>query len=97
MNRITHQDLDGMLKRLDRDMRSTNLLAEDEHMLVNHGSKTYGNSFQVWAWCMQAPEAGAALQHLSRMPFGTFHFGFTARDCYDRMHAMCVALELVTP
>lgn len=90
-DRITKQDLYGMLKRLTGDMRSLGLLASDRTLHLAAGSRTNGNSYQVWAMRLKVDEPRTQ----DEQPFGTFSFGFTARECYDRMHAMCVALEEV--
>jgi len=79
--RITTRDLNGMLKRLERNMATHGMLT---HSLgYETGSKLNGNSYNI-------------VMGGDRTPFGTFHWGFTARDFYDRMHTMCVALEAVT-
>jgi hypothetical protein len=84
VNRITQRDLDGMMSRLYHNMRTNGIIATGEVIMLQPGSKYYGNSYQVWT---------RINSERARQPFGTFHFGFTARECYDRMHAMCVALE----
>lgn len=86
MNRITQRDLDGMLGRLRRNMVTAKIIGT-QSLCLEYGSKVNGNSYNVITLDDTAHRG---------MPFGTFHFGFTARDCYDRMHAMCVALELVS-
>lgn len=84
MERITTQDIAAMAGRVERNLRRHNRL-DAGRVAVENGSKTNGNAYRV-----------VVLADNRRYePFGTFHFGFTARECYDRMHALCVAMEYV--
>jgi len=82
--RVTKKELEAMFMRLERNLRRHGKISEGYLIALEHGSKINGNSYRV-----------VVLSDRRYEPFGTFHFGFTARDCYDRMHAMCVALEYV--
>lgn len=86
MNTITNKDVVGMVKRLQTAMHATNLLAPTDVLAVETGSKTNGNSWKVVRYDATGYRSSS---------FGSFHYGMTARDCYDRVHAMCVALEEV--
>lgn len=86
--RITRHDLDGMLGRLERNTHTHKIIGPSERLTLVIGSATYGNSYAV---VLRDPATGG-----HSAPYGTFHYGFTARDCYDRMHALCVALETAT-
>jgi hypothetical protein len=92
MDRITKRDLAGMLARLQRNAHTHGIITTDQGLTLEPGSATFGNSYQVWSrWTTEGTNGLRDGQ-----PFGTFHFGFTARDAYDRMHAMCAALEAAT-
>ena len=80
--RVTKNNLDSMFMRLEYSLRRLGKLGDGDRLALEHGSKTYGNAYRV-----------VVLGERRYEPFGTFHYGFTARDCYDRMHAQCVALE----
>jgi hypothetical protein len=82
--RVTKKELEAMFMRLERNLRRHGKISEGDRLALEHGSKTYGNSYRV-----------VVLGDRRYEPFGTFHFGFTARDCYNRMHALCCALEYV--
>lgn len=89
--KITKADLQGMLGRLERNLKRHRLIITGDVLTLTTGSKLYGNSYQVEA--IRYGSVCAVQPHRPRQPFGTLHFGFTARDCYDRMHALCVAYE----
>lgn len=61
-------------------------------LTLTTGSQLYGNAYHVGA-IEYVPGQPHGIDAVHSQPFGTFHFGFTARDCYDRMHALCVAYE----
>lgn len=83
--RVTKNELDAMLGRLGRSLRRHLLLGPDQALALEHGSKTNGNAYRVVI-------LGEGRRY---EPFGTLSFGFTARDCYDRMHACCVTMEML--
>ena len=85
MDRINRREMNGMLSRLSRAMRAAGLLVERESIMLNHGSKTNGIAYVIETFVAHRG---------TRRPLGSFHFGFTTRECYDRMHAMAVALEV---
>lgn len=87
-DRITKRDLAGMLGRLERITHTHKIIGSDDRLTLITGSATFGNSYAVVL-------VDRGLGGHSN-PFGTFHFGFTARECHDRMHALCVALEAST-
>jgi hypothetical protein len=80
--RVTKKNLESMFMRLEYSLRRHGKLGDGDRLALEHGSKTNGNAYRV-----------VVLGERRYEPFGTFHYGFTARDCYDRMHAQCVALE----
>jgi len=84
---MRQSELAGMALRLEDNMRRRWWLnsSDEWRLAVEVGSKKYGVAYRVVV----------LMSDLRFEPFGTFHFGFTARECYDRMHAMCVALEHV--
>lgn len=84
--RVSKNDASGMALRLLRSMVDHGLAKSGDSILVSHGSKANGNANRV----------GLLSNGTSSETFGTYHFGFTVSDVYDRMHTMAVALETST-
>lgn len=84
--RITTNDLNGMMERLTRNMRTHGLIGEGDSVMLEHGSKSNGHTFKVTTIVGGRRE----------VPFGTLSFGFTKASCYDTMHTLAVAMETLT-
>ncbi len=87
MTRITQRDLAGAVKRLHGNLTDTGILRGGEVLHLDHGSKVNGNSYRLWI--------GDAETYHGWQPFGTFHFGFTAREAFNALHALSCGIEAV--
>jgi hypothetical protein len=84
--RINMIDVDAMFARLVRNMQRHNLLSEGESAHLEWGSRTNGNSYKV---------SVITADNRRVSPFGTLSFGFSKASCYETMHTLSVALEMV--
>lgn len=84
-DRITPNDLRGMVKRATRNLEDVGIIAPNQAVALERGSRTNGNAYRLVTFGIEDARRSE--------PFGTFHFGFTARDAYDRLHAVCVGME----
>lgn len=80
--RITHADLVGIVARLQRSLHRLDTIGPDDTLTFSVGSAYYGNSNTLEVTGLRG-----------RNVFGHQHYGFTARELYDLVHAQCTALE----
>lgn len=87
MSRTTLHDLDIEVRRLGANLIQRGLLAEGEHLVLQHGSKTQGVSYQLYIVQPGGLETSR--------PFGNLHFGFTAADAERTLNGINAGIEYV--
>jgi hypothetical protein len=85
MSRVLPVDVRGQVNRLRRAMVAAGIISSVTGLSLEWGSKTNGNAFELWI-------SSPGNRHEYR-PFGTLHFGFTARDCIRTLEALTIGLE----
>ena len=89
-DRITNQDLDNMLSHYDKACRDMGMIKDGYHVVLSHGSATYGRAFRINV-------TGDAVKVDGRWtypngsghdypPTGDDFLGFTKRDAYTTLN-----------
>lgn len=89
-DRITAGRVVVLAVRLDDLARRLGLLADDEHLVIDQGSPTYGR-----AWRLHSARAIGGGHHDGPFFLGSGFLGSTTREAYAAIRGMVRALEAV--
>lgn len=96
-DRITNRDLDNMLSHYEKACRDMGMIKDGYHVVLSHGSATYGRAFRINVTGDAVPVGDALRPGGQRWdypngsghdypPTGDDFLGFTKRDAYTTLN-----------